>query len=562
MTPRTPNRVAVVGAGAAGAFFALELSRLRPGIAIDLYDRDERSAGAGIVMSWEFAERVRAVHPRAFALPPEAMATWDRTLTLAGEDRVWSGAYGMFGLTRRVFHEHVRALACEPPTVTFHARDVTADPGGHDLLVVADGANSRLRAARDHGTVTTHGRTVFLWMSTPAVLEPTFVLKCVGAGVLIVHAYPHGAAESTFIVEADPDTLRSRGLLDRPLHEVETILAGVFRDELDGAPLTARTAGWRPFPTVVNERWHHGRAVLVGDAAHTVHFSVGSGTALAIDDAFCLARSLAACDSTDDALAEYARTRAPVAAEAQAEAGDSQRWFETLSRRDRLRGAQTVFALRSRRDANTFARLGARDPEFVARAMETYAGRPTRAEPVDVPLTVGDLRLRTRMVAAGLERDAPVLLFPTATGDRPCVVTRDAPAPPAPPCVLVTPDGTADPRELRAAGASAVGLLVSGDEPVADTPARGFDFVAVPAETGAGRIARTGLADRVRHESDLPVLLLSAQRLSRDEINTLLLAGRVDMVACVDARDLSRGADSGDGSRILEDAAVRSGPEE
>jgi anthraniloyl-CoA monooxygenase len=546
MTPQPLRRVAVVGAGAAGAFFTLELSRLRPEVSIDLYDRAERSPGAGIVMSWEFAERVKAVHPRAFALPGSAMATWDRTLTVAGDERIWSGAYGMFGLTRRVFRRHAAELAAALPNVRFLRQDVPGRPAGYDLVVVADGANSRLRGryGGTFGTRGTPGRTVFLWMRTPAVLEPTFVLRSAGPGLLIVHSYPHGAAESTFIVEAHPRTLGALGLLDRPMREAEQVLAEIFAAELGGATLHAQTWGWRAFPTIVNERWHDGRTVLLGDAAHTVHFSIGSGTALAIDDALALAGSLAGEPSLGAALDGYSAARRPVVEAAQAEARDSQQWFETLSLRPRLRGHQTVFALRSRRGANTYDRLKSRDPEFTASAVAALAGGPTDAAPASLPLTVGGLRLTGRVATTAPVRAARAPVLPTETGGAWCMVADGPPGEmtPVPPCVLIPASDHTDPtalvRAYRAAGSCAVGLLLTEDTTLKDT--HGADLLAVPAQPGPGRVERTRLADRLRYEHDLPVLLLSREDLPRDEIDTLIAAGRIDLVAHLSPRDLAR----------------------
>jgi 2-polyprenyl-6-methoxyphenol hydroxylase-like FAD-dependent oxidoreductase len=484
--------VAVVGAGPAGAFCALELARLLPDAAIDLYDREDRGPGAGIVLTYEFAQRVRAVYPEALRLPQAGYASWDETITMIDGERIPSGAFGMSGISRQVFHAHVRALAARNPRVRLTRRTVAERPERADLVVLADGAGSELRRERADrfGTSVAAGRTRILWMSTPAVLEPCFLLRELGPGPLVVHAYPHAADESTFIVEADPDTLSAHGLLDRPTAEAEDRLAELFRAELGGAPLTARIAGWQPFRTVVNRRWSDGRAVLVGDAAHTVHFSTGSGTALAIDDALCLARCIAAHNDPLEAAAEYESIRRPVAEQAQAEAAESTAWFEQLCRGARLEGHQTVFALRSRRAANTFSRLRERDPTFVARTVARLAGHPTDAEPVDVPLTVGPVRLDHRLVE--LER-------------------RDGR------CVLRGADGT-----------RAVGLVV---DRAPDRPLPGIDFLAVRARPEGGRVTRSALAARIRGEAGLPIALLVDEELPRDEANTLIAAARTDLVA-------------------------------
>ncbi|CAM5278224.1 hypothetical protein GCM10010329_78450 [Streptomyces spiroverticillatus] len=534
MTRRPPHRVAVVGAGAAGAFFTLELARLRPDITIDLYDQDSRGPGAGIVMSTDFMEQVRRTFPTAFAVPDTAAGRWDRTLTLCGDEHIWSGAYGTVGLQRRVFHAHVRRLAESTPGVRALRQTVTELPDGPhapDVVVLADGANSRLRRSRhkEFGTRVTAGRSRYLWASTPIALEPSFVLKDLHPGLLTVHSYPHAADESTFIIEADPTVLATHDLDHRPLPEIEKALAEIFTDTLRGTPLHAQTAGWQPFRTIVNERWHHGRSVLIGDAAHTVHFSTGSGTSLAIDDALCLAGALAEAATVPEAFDTYARTRQPVIEAAQAEAAESAEWFETLCRANRTDGHRTVFALRSRRTLNTFERLRERDPQFVADTVSRLAGGPTTAEPHDVPLALGTLTLTDRIAQTNGPRLRPhELALRTTHGIIHCPVA----------------DNTADPDALRAAGARAVGLLLpqdpNPDEPAAepedtdaaDAAARGFDFLAVPAQPGTGRISRTRRAGRLTAtQQTLPVVLLAAEHLSTDEINTLIAAGRADMVA-------------------------------
>ncbi|TXS34871.1 FAD-dependent monooxygenase [Streptomyces sp. t39] len=575
MTGTPLRHVAVVGAGAAGAFFTLELSRLRPDVTIDLHDRDGRGPGAGIVMSTEFMDRVRAGFPDVFDLPPDATGTWDRTLTRFGDEDIWSGAYGTVGLGRRAFHARTRALAEAGPRVRAVRGTVASAPGRADVVVVADGAGSALRRSRVQafGTTVTEGRTHFLWACAPVRLEPQFVLKDLRPGLLVVHAYPHGAEESTFIVEADPATLAAHGLGgERPLAEAEKELAVIFADELRGAPLHAQTSRWQPFRTVVNARWHDGRWVLVGDAAHTAHFSIGSGTSLAVDDALCLARALAGAGDVPEALDAYERERRPVVEAAQSEAAESVEWFETLCRRGRVDGHRTVFALRSRRRMNTWSRLRERDPDFAARTLAHLGGGSTATAPSEVPAAVGALTATSRLAEAALSADA---------GARGVLVLRTEDGPVR--CPLL--DARADPSAWRASGARAVGLLVDAagaaglagyapgaagsvaDATDATAPAgyapgaatglpagaagaaglagdgdgaaalssraagRGFDFLAVPAQPGAGRVSRTRRAEELTAAGVLPVVLLADPGLPPDEADTLLAAGRADLVA-------------------------------
>ncbi|MFC9270340.1 FAD-dependent monooxygenase [Streptomyces zhihengii] len=566
MTGTGLRHVAVVGAGAAGAFFTLELSRLRPDVTIDLHDRDGRGPGAGIVMSTAFMDGLRPRFPGVFDLPPDTTGTWDRTLTRVGDEDIWSGAYGTVALGRRAFHARTRALAEAGPRVRAVRGTVGSAPGPADVVVVADGAGSALRRSRAEafGTTVTEGRTHFLWASAPVRLDPQFVLKDVRPGLLVVHAYPHGAEESTFIVEADPATLAAHGLGgDRPLSETEKELAVIFADELRGAPLHAQTARWQPFRTVANSRWHDGRWVLVGDAAHTAHFSIGSGTSLAVDDALCLARLLAGAVDVPEALDAYERERRPVVEAAQSEAAESVEWFETLCRRGRVDGHRTVFALRSRRRMNTWARLRERDPEFAARTLARLAGGGAAAAPSEVPVALSELTATGRLAEAELATAAGgggVLLVPTAHGTVRCpllpptAAPATRPGPPAAPAVgllldaSTTPDpvadvsGVPDPAAGAPGGAGPVGDVFGASALPADAPGaaavlaawaarRGFDFLAVPVGPGAGRVSRTRRAEELTAAGVLPVVLLAEAGLPADEADTLVAAGRADLVA-------------------------------
>ncbi|WLQ41997.1 hypothetical protein P8A22_19725 [Streptomyces laculatispora] len=152
------------------------------------------------MLSDEFAQRIRSAHPEALRLPEAAYASWDETITMIGGERIASGAFGMSRISRQVFHAHVRALAAQSANVRLIKRTVTKLPEQADLVVLADGAGSELRRARADrfGTSVSAGRTRYLWMSTPSVIEPCFLLKDLGPGPLVVHAYPHAADESTF----------------------------------------------------------------------------------------------------------------------------------------------------------------------------------------------------------------------------------------------------------------------------------------------------------------------------------------------------------------------------
>jgi 2-polyprenyl-6-methoxyphenol hydroxylase-like FAD-dependent oxidoreductase len=521
--------VAVIGGGPAGARFAVELTSRRPGLRVDIFERKRRARGGGIVLADDVVDRLGLADPVLATLPATARSRWDRTLTYVGDERIWSGAFGMWGIAREAFNDRLLRLALDRPGVRLVERECTHAPTGYDLVVAADGARSRLRHTLAHrfGETTTTGTTLFRWFTTPSVLQPMFALRPTRHGLLIVHAYPHGA-HSTFIVEAHPTTLSAYGPPGKQPDTSPERLAALFARELAGAPLVPQT-GWQAFRTVEVRHWHAHRTVLIGDAAHTVHFSIGSGTALALDDATALAAALAGHDDPAEAIAAFAAERAPVVARAHDDASASRRWFEQLADGGQLRGAQTVFDLRSRRDVNTFARLRQRDPEFTAAVLRGLGAGAGIADPTDVPITLGTLRLPGRDTT--LDRVVPADDPRPADGGG-CVVLAPPPGHPMPDRLHELAD------RLRRGGARAVGLLVATvDDARAVASARhpaagpGVDFVAVPAQPGPSRLDRAGLAARVRRTTGLPVLLLPAPETSADELNTLIAAGRIDLYA-------------------------------
>lgn len=557
MTAAAP-RIAVVGAGIAGSFFALELSRLRPDARIRLIDRERGGSGAGIVVQQEFVRKVGELHPGLFALPPGRFRCWDRISMRIGGREIVTKGHGTVGFSRVEFVNRLREMAASRPGIEFVAANVREPPTGYDLIVVAEGARSRLRdsQAASLGTRISYGTTKFLWLSTPTVLPAMFVLKQLGPGQVIVHAYPHTDGESTLVVEADPDVLHAADLLRAPLPWIQKALAELLAADLDGAPVCAQTTEWRSFPTVFNERWSTGELVLIGDAAHTVHFSSGSGATLAIEDGFALARALAEYPTPAQAAEQYAAQRAPVLARAAGDASASQAWFEWLSRQQSELAFQTAFALRTRRDMNTYGWFREHDPDFAESTvweLQQHVGEPKRCnDPVDVPLSIGALRLPSRHVIFDEARGALAPRFRLGVAgtavfagaiviadSRPVMLPVEAASDA---CVLVCASALHPAIELTrrlqgtgAFGAVGVAVPVSASAAELRAAAAAAEFFAVPYEDGTGRVPRTALAAEVRGMSGRPVMLITAAPLPLDEINTLISAGRVDLVATAPA---------------------------
>lgn len=353
-------RIACVGGGPGGLYFSI-LSRLhRPEDEVTVYERlpagvdDGCDAGWGVTYWADFLETLAAhdeVSARAVA---EASADWTDGAAYVRDERTDHHGDREYGIGRArllaVLAERAQELG-----VRLRYRQEVSDPAElppADLLVVADGVNSRLRdrSAAQFGTRVTEGRHRYLWLGTDRVLPGfTFAFAETPHGWIWCYAYPFSADRSTVVVECPETTWR--GLEFDRLGREETLhrLALLFAKPLDGHGLLSRSnrpeAPWQRFRTVVNDRWYHGSTVLLGDAAHTTHYSIGAGTKLAMEDGIALAGALHRAEGrTAEALAAYQRERRRALLPAQHAARTSARWFEEVPRYLRLR-PERFFAL-------------------------------------------------------------------------------------------------------------------------------------------------------------------------------------------------------------------------
>jgi anthraniloyl-CoA monooxygenase len=250
-----------------------------------------------------------------------------------------------------------------------------------DLIVASDGVNSRLRQRRaEHfGTTVAGGRNKYIWLGTSKVFESfTFPFVHTHAGLIWAHAYGFDAENSTFIVETSPETWRGLGFDGLPPDQTMRLLEGMFEASLDGHPLrpqvgTRDTAPWLEFQTVTNRRWHHGNLALMGDAAHTTHFTIGSGTRLALEDAIGLAGQLWEHRDISSALEAYGRQRSGELVEAQRTARNSAHWFENVPRYIRY-GTPALAELMSRRRSSFLRRI---PPRVYLRLIHAGSRAPT-----------------------------------------------------------------------------------------------------------------------------------------------------------------------------------------
>lgn len=550
------RRCTIVGGGPAGTYLALQLARLDAGFTVEVFD-DAAGGGVGIVLDTGVVDLLRDHDAPSAAAVEKLARRWETVRLRVRDVELVTGGHVIYGIGRDDLVGILRARAASLGVAIRMRRAAPEELAGRtDLLVGADGAGSAVRRLRqeDHAPSVVRGRTQYLWMRADVPLVAGFWFAGAARGAFVAHVYPYAVDRSAVVVECSPEAAEGAGLARGDRCEVEAGLTALFADRLGGARLRACTFPWQPFRTVRNRRWHAGNQVLVGDAAHTTHFSVGSGTRLALEDAVTLAGELARCTSVPVALARYERARRPVVDAVQTDARSSQLWFETLDRHLGLPPHQLAFALRTRRDVNSFAWLRQRDPAFTGDVIAAVAADPRAAgsagaaAPRLLPLRLGPVTIASRLAVvppgvADAGTPAGLLLCtdgtllppqgPAVTGALLWAGADPDRASAGADCLLVAgPWPLVRERlvNLRRRPGQAVGALVESTGwgcADAEFLRSVTDFVAVRPDPDGQRVERTRLAEELRNVHGFTVLLWTAA-LSGDEADTLIGAGRID----------------------------------
>jgi len=410
-------RIECIGGGPSSLYFAILMRKAFADARITVHERNrpDDTFGWGVVFSDETLGNFEQADPESYAEIRRQFAYWGDIDTFYGGTRVRSTGHGFCGLSRKrllqIFHAR-----CIDLGVDLRFQDEV--PGleavrDADLVVAGDGVQSMVRTAlaAEFEPTIEWGACRFCWLGTTKPLDAfTFVFRENEHGLFVVHAYPFEPGLSTWIVECHEDTWTKAGL-DRAT-EAETVryVETLFADHLAGHQVLTNRSVWRRFPLIKNERWHHDNVVLVGDAVHTAHFSIGSGTKLAMEDAIALAGAFRAHGTSDVpmVLAAYEEARRVDVAKVQRAAGTSQAWFENAARWMKQSPLQLTFNLMTRSKRITYDNLGRRDPALVARVRDEFAGKAgaTRASdgsvppPCFTPYVVRGLRLENRIVVS------------------------------------------------------------------------------------------------------------------------------------------------------------------
>jgi anthraniloyl-CoA monooxygenase len=419
-------RIAVAGGGPAGLYFSILMRRVAPECEITVYERNrpEDAFGFGVVFSDETLTVFEHADPVSYQEITDRFARWSDIDIHHRGQVTRSGGHGFSALGRRellgILQRRARALGVD---IRFQTEAPPLDElADADLVIAADGLASAVRAARadDFGPSLEPRHCRYIWLGTDKVFDAfTFAIAETSHGVLQAHAYPYDATMSTFIVEVEEATWRRAGL---DATGAQTLAPGVsdtaavafcqdlFADVLAGHTLQANNSKWIRFTTVRNRSWRSGHVVLLGDAAHTAHFSIGSGTKLAMEDAVSLAWSFRERGSDDipAALAAYEAERRPQVESTQRAAQGSLEWFEGIGRYVHQPRLQFAFNLLTRSRRITYDNLRLRDPPFVAAVDERFAAEqgfapePPRP-PMFAPLRLRGLALPNRVVVSPMD---------------------------------------------------------------------------------------------------------------------------------------------------------------
>jgi len=407
-------KIVVIGGGPGGLYFGILMKKANPKHEITILERNrlEDTFGFGVVFSDATQNNLAAADPDTYHAMASHFAHWDDIDIHYRGLVIRSSGHGFSGLSRQALLK-VLGDRCRVLGVCVEVGTEVTDPSSYadaDLVVGADGFNSivreryadRFQPARDERP------NRFVWLGTTRPFPAfTFYFKRDKHGLWRVHAYQYEQGHSTFIVEATEATWRKAGLDKATEDETVAFCELLFLEELQGHRLLKNRSLWRNFVTLKNRAWSHGNVVLIGDAAHTAHFSVGSGTKLAIEDAIALSAALQRHPDIRTALSEYEAERRPAVESLQRAAQVSLQWFEDTERYMNLEPPQFAFNLLTRSLRITHDNLKTRDPEFVKAVDHWFAKSVKGIEvveeappPMFVPFKLRDLVLTNRVVVS------------------------------------------------------------------------------------------------------------------------------------------------------------------
>jgi anthraniloyl-CoA monooxygenase len=414
-------RIACLGGGPAGLYFAISMKLRVSSHEVHVFERNrpDDTFGWGVVFSDQTVENLMANDPVSGTTIRSEFAHWDDIDVSIHGQSIRSSGHGFIGIGRKRLLQILQARARELGVELHFQTEASSDLDDWkewDLVIAADGVNSRIRDryAEHFGVDMQVRRNKFIWLGTTKVFEAfTFAFEQLPEGWVWAHAYRFDENLSTFIVETDPETWEKLGFPDMEQEEAIATCERIFARHLDGHKLISNAAHlngsamWLNFRRLICDNWAYRNLILLGDAAHTAHFSIGSGTKLALEDAIKLAEVLNRPGlSRGEALAEYQAERNLEVLKLQNSARNSTEWFETLDRYLHFEPIQFAYSLLTRSQRVSHENLRVRDPNWLEGVERWFQSKARgtavndAAPPMFAPFRLRDMEMQNRVVVS------------------------------------------------------------------------------------------------------------------------------------------------------------------
>ncbi|MHA1568522.1 MAG: FAD-dependent monooxygenase, partial [Alphaproteobacteria bacterium] len=389
------RKIAVIGGGPGGLYFAILAKKALPRAEVTVYERNrpDDTFGFGVVFSDETLDNFLSHDPASYEAITGSFAYWDEIDFRFKGEVIRTGGHGFCGCGRKelllILQTRARELGVEirfETEITDLARFADCD-----LIVAADGINSIVRETyKQHFRPSVEWRrNRFIWLgSTKPTPAFNFDFTTNEHGIWLLATYQYSADLATWVIEAPEATWASAGAMLEAMDETETLayMQALWAEQLDGHRLVANKSVWRVFPTIRNEHWWYRNMVLIGDALHTAHYSIGSGTKLAMEDAIALFQAIEGTDTVPAALDLFETTRREEAEKTQHAANVSVVWTENPGRYWAMEPIQAAFSMLSRSKQVTYENLRLRDSGFIDRIDRWFAKRVQETQGFDLPL--------------------------------------------------------------------------------------------------------------------------------------------------------------------------------